>query len=116
MRNAWHHNLGTNNYLVRICDRSVIRPEGTLPDVMVSVDTWEYLAIFFIINPRNRLDGHPLILGRPWLAITDAYLGCRIGSMTITKGNDVNNLALYPPTQPSLTIVKTRKQLATYLK
>lgn len=36
--------------------------------------------------------------------------------MTITKGNDVKNLALYPPTQPSLTIVKTRKQPTTYLE
>ena len=36
--------------------------------------------------------------------------------MTITIGNDVNNLALYPPTQLSLTIVKTRKQPTTYLK
>jgi len=35
--------------------------------------------------------------------------------MTITRGNDVNNLALYPPAQPSLTIIKTRKQLVTYL-
>lgn len=36
--------------------------------------------------------------------------------MTITKGNDVNNLALYPPAQPSLTIVQTRKQPVAYLK
>jgi len=36
--------------------------------------------------------------------------------MTITRGNDVNNLALYPPTQPRLPIVKIRKQPTTYLK
>lgn len=35
--------------------------------------------------------------------------------MTITRGNDVKNLALYPPAQPSLTIVKTRKQPVRYL-
>jgi len=35
--------------------------------------------------------------------------------MTITRGNDVKNLALYPPAQPSLTIVRTRKQPMTYL-
>ena len=35
--------------------------------------------------------------------------------MTIIRGNDVKNLALYSPAQPSLTIVKTRKQLVTYL-
>ena len=61
--------------LLELVDCSVIRPEGTLQDVMVSVDSWEYPADFFIINPRNRLDEHPLILGRPWLAIVDAYRG-----------------------------------------
>lgn len=43
--------------------------------------------------PINWLYGHPLILGRPWLATTDAYIGCRTGSMTITRGNAVKNLA-----------------------
>eukprot|EP00253_Pinus_taeda_P024676 PITA_24676 len=60
--------------LLELTDRSVIKPEGTLQDVMVSMDTWEYLADFFIINPRNWIDGHPLILGRPWLSTVDAYI------------------------------------------
>lgn len=102
--------------LLELANRSVVKPEGTLQDVMVYVDSWEYLADFLISNPRNQLDGHPLILGRPSLAIADAYIGCRIGGMTITKGNSIKNLALYPPVQPSLTIVKTRKQPTTYLK
>ena len=54
--------------LLEMADRSVVKPEGTLQDVMVSVDSWEYPADFLIINPKNQLDGHPLILGRPWLA------------------------------------------------
>jgi hypothetical protein len=82
--------------LLELADRSVVRPEGTLHDVMVSVDSWEYPADFLIINPKNRLDGHPLILGRPWLATADAYIGCRQGSMTITRGSNIKNLALYP--------------------
>lgn len=83
--------------LLELANRSVIRPEGTLQDVMVFVDTWEYPTDFLIINPRNQLDGHPLILGRPWLATADAYISCQIGSMTINRGNDVKILALYPP-------------------
>eukprot|EP00253_Pinus_taeda_P009894 PITA_09894 len=58
--------------LLELADRSVVRPEGTLYDVMVSVDSWEYPPYFLIINPKTRLDGHPLILGRPWLATVDA--------------------------------------------
>jgi len=107
--------LDTTTTLLELADQSVIKPEGTLQHVMVSVDSWEYPADFLIINPRNRLDGLPLILGRPWLVTTDAYISSRIGSMTITRGNNVKNLALYPPAHPSLTIIETRKQPITYL-
>jgi len=82
---------------------------------MVSLDSSEYLADFLIINPRNRLDGHPLILGRPWLATADAYISWRTGCMAIARGSNLKNLALYPLAQPSLTIIKTRKQPISYL-
>ena len=51
--------------LLELANQSVVKPEGTLQDVMVSVDSWEYPTDFLIINPRNRLDGHPIIIGRP---------------------------------------------------
>eukprot|EP00253_Pinus_taeda_P008877 PITA_08877 len=101
--------------LLELVDRSLVRPEGTLYDVMVSVDSWEYPIDFLVINPKTRLDGHPLILGRPWLATADAYIGCRQGNMTITKGSDVKNLILYPPAQPSLPMIKTNPYPVSYL-
>eukprot|EP00253_Pinus_taeda_P026620 PITA_26620 len=82
---------------------------------MVSVDSWEYPTDFLIINPKTRLDGHPLILGRPWLATADAYIDCQQGNMIITKGADIKNLVLYPPAQPSITIVKTNRHPVSYL-
>eukprot|EP00253_Pinus_taeda_P019997 PITA_19997 len=82
---------------------------------MVSVDSWEYPTNFLIINPKIRLDGHPLILGRPWLATADAYIGCRQGNMTITRGPDIKNLVLYPLAQPSLTMIKTNQHPVSYL-
>ena len=101
--------------MLELDDRSVVRPEGTLYDVTVPVDSWEYPTDFLIINPKTRLDGHPLILGRPWLATVDAYIGCRQGNMTITRGPDIKNLALYPPAQPSVTMTKTNKHPVSYL-
>jgi len=95
---------------LKLANRPVVMPKGTLHDVMVFVDSWEYPTDFLIINPKNRLDGHPLILGRPWLVTVDAYIGCRQGSMTITRGSNIKNLALYPPAQPSVTIIKNNKQ------
>eukprot|EP00253_Pinus_taeda_P027785 PITA_27785 len=82
---------------------------------MVSVDSWEYPTDFLIINPKTRLDAHPLILGRPWLATADAYIGCQQGNMIITRGADIKNLVLYPPAQPSVTIVKTNRHPVSYL-
>lgn len=85
--------------LLELVDHLVVRPEGNLQDIMVSIDSWDHQVYFLIINPKSRLDGHPLILGRPWLATDDAYIGCQEGSMTIAKGDVVKNLVLYPPCQ-----------------
>eukprot|EP00253_Pinus_taeda_P012613 PITA_12613 len=104
----------TSTFL-ELADRSVVRPEGILHDVMVSVDSWEYSTDFLIINPKTQLDGHPLILGRPWLTTADVYIGCRQGNMIITKGANIKNLVLYPPVQPSITIVKTNRHPISYL-
>jgi hypothetical protein len=66
--------------MLQLVDRSVVKPVDTLQDIAISVDSWEYPTDFLIINPRSGLDGHPLILGRPWLTTTDAYIGCRTGT------------------------------------
>jgi len=71
-------------------------------DVMVSIDFWEYLVDFLVLQPKKKFNGYPLILGRPWLATVDAYISCRAGNMTIKNGHLSKQLVLYPPTQPSL--------------
>ena len=38
------------------------------------------------------MEGHPMILGRPWLAIVDAYMSCQKGEMTIS--NDLSTKKL----------------------
>jgi hypothetical protein len=83
----------------------MVKPVDTLQDTTISVDSWEYPTNFLVINPRSRLDGHPLLLGRPWLTTTDAYIGCRTGNMTIARGNATKNLILYPPAKPSLPTI-----------
>jgi len=108
--------LGTpTSTLLEIIVRLVVKPKGTLHDIMVSVDSWEYHADFLIINPKNRLDGHPLILGRTWLPTADAYIGCRKRNMTITRGSNIKNLAVYSLAHQSLTIMKTNKKPLSYL-
>jgi hypothetical protein len=54
-----------------------------------------------VLQPKSSLRGHPLILGGPWLAIVDAFIGCRSGSMTISDGYDTKKLTLYHHATPS---------------
>jgi hypothetical protein len=88
--------------VLELADRSTIKPEGVIDDLVISVDSWEYPADFVVLQPKTHLGGHPLILGRPWLATTDAFIGCRSGSMTISDGYDTKKLTLYPHATPSV--------------
>ena len=95
-------NLRPNPTILELAYRSTIKPEGILDDLVISVDSWEYPADFLVLQPKSQLGGHPLILGRPWLSIANAFISCRSGSMTISDGTEIKNLTLYPATQPSL--------------
>lgn len=70
--------------MLELADRSEVDPEGVLADIFISLDSWEYPTKFYVIKPKTNLGGHPLILGRSWLATIDAYIGCRSRNMTIT--------------------------------
>jgi hypothetical protein len=85
-----------------LADRSIVKPEGIVDDVIVSVDSWEYPANFMILQPKANLGGYPLILGWPWLATNYAYISCRSRDMTISHGTSTKKLTLYPPAKPSL--------------
>lgn len=97
-------NLQYTPTLLQLADRSVIKPDGVLEDVCVSLDSWEYPVDFMLLTPKNNLGGHPLILGRPWLATADAFIGCRSSDMFISDGNSTNKFTLYPPARITIDI------------
>ena len=90
-------NLKPTPTILQLGDRSTIKHERILFDLVISVDSWEYLANFLVLQPKSQPGGHPLILGRPWLAIVDACISCQFESMTISDGTEIKNLTLYPP-------------------
>ena len=55
-----------------------------------------------VLQTKTKLGGHPLILGRPWLATADASISCRSGSMTISNGQETKQLTLYPHATPMI--------------
>ena len=95
-------NLRPTPNVLELVDRSTIKTEGILDDLIISIDSWEYPTNFLVLQPKSQLGGHPLILGRPWLATADACISCRSGSMTISDGTETKNLTLYPLAQLSL--------------
>jgi len=88
--------------MLQLVDHSTVTPEGIVEDVMVSIDSLEYPTNFLVLQPKVKLIGYPLILGRPWLATADAYISCRAENMTIKNGHMSKQLILYPPAQPLL--------------
>ena len=95
-------NLQYTLTLLQLTDRSTIKLDGVLEDVCVSLDSWEYPVDFTVLMPKNNLGGHPLIVGRPWLAIVDAFIGCRSGEMFMSNGNYTNKFTLYPPARTTI--------------
>jgi len=99
------HALGLQNLnhtptVLEMTDRSTIKPVGKLKDITILVDSWHYPVDFLVLQTQSPAGGHPLILGRPWLATADAYIGCRFGHMVISNGQVTKNLVLYPPAEP----------------
>lgn len=86
--------------ILELDDHSTIKPEGFIEDLTISVESWNYPANFVVLQTKTKLGGHPLILGRPWLATTDSFISCRSGSMTISNGCETKKLTLYPHATP----------------
>jgi hypothetical protein len=72
--------------ILELADKTRVITEGILDDVMVTLASWEYPIDFLVIHSKYPARGHLVILGRPWLATTNAFIGCREGEMTISNG------------------------------
>ena len=65
VRKLWLINLRPTPTILELADRSTIKPEGSLDNLVIFVDSWEYPADFLVLQPKSQLGGNPLILGRP---------------------------------------------------
>ena len=89
-------NLTSTPNVLELVDNNKVMPIGIIEYIMVTLDSWDYPIDFFLGRPKSSSGGHPLILGRPCLATTDALIRCRTGQMTISKRLSMNKLTLYP--------------------
>ena len=81
-----------------LADRSVKIPKGIVEDVLVKVDKF-YCPIDFVVldtEPVAEGTNHvPIILGRPFLATSNAIINCQNGVMQITFGNMTLELNIF---------------------
>ena len=70
--------------------RSIKIPKGTVEDVLIQVDKFYYLVDFVVLDREPIAVGTnyvPIILGRPFLATSNAITNCRNGVMQLTFAN-----------------------------
>jgi hypothetical protein len=92
--------LRPTSTILELTDKTKVIPEGILDDIIVTLASWEYLVDFIVIHSKDPPKGHLVILGRPWLATANAFIGCREGEMTISNGISIQHLTIYPLAQP----------------
>ena len=81
-----------------LVDRSVKIPKGIVEDVLVKVDKFYYLVDFIVLDTKPVAEGTnhvPVIVGRPFLATSNAIINCRNGVMQLTFGNMTSELNIF---------------------
>ena len=90
--------LKPTNITLSLADRSVKIPKGIVEDVLVKVDKFYYPMYFVVLDEEPVAEGTnqvPIILGRPFLATSNAIINCRNGVMQLTFGNMTLELNIF---------------------
>ena len=90
--------LKPNSITLSLADRSIKIPKGTVEDVLIQVDKFYYPIDFVVLDTEPVAVGAnyvPIILGRPFLATSNAIINCRNGVMQLTFGNMTLELNIF---------------------
>ena len=81
-----------------LANRSVNIPKGIVEDVLLKVDKFYYLVDFVMLDTEPiaiGLNHVPIILGRPFLATSNAIINFQNGVMHLTFGNMTLELNIF---------------------
>ena len=90
--------LKPTNITLSLANRSVKIPKGIVEDVLVKVEKFYYPVDFVVLDTEPIASGPnhmPIILGRPFLATSNAIINCRNGVMELTFGNMTMELNIF---------------------
>ena len=90
--------LKPTSITLSLADRSIKIPKGTIEDVLIQVDRFYYPVDFVVLDTEPVVVGAnhvPIILGRPFLATSNATINFRNGVMQLTFGNMTLELNIF---------------------
>jgi hypothetical protein len=90
--------LKPTKVVLQLADRSVVIPRGIVEDVLVQVDKFYFPMDFIVLDTQPVAQSStevPVILGRPFLATSNALINCRNGIMKLTFGNMTIELNIF---------------------
>ena len=84
--------------ILQLADRSVKNLRGIVKDVLVKVDAFYFPIDFVVLDTEPALNASTqihVILGHPFLAISNALINCWSGVMKISFGNMTVELNIF---------------------
>ena len=90
--------LKPTNITLSFVDRSVKIPKRIVEDVLVKVEKFYYSVDIVVLDTESTAESTnqvPIILGRPFLATSNAIINCQNGVMQLTFGNMTLELNIF---------------------
>ncbi|KAI5351574.1 hypothetical protein L3X38_004465 [Prunus dulcis] len=90
--------LKPTSITLQLADRSVKIPRGMVEDVLVQVEKFYFPVDFIVLDTEPVVYSNsqiPIILGRPFLATSNAHINCRNGLMQLSFGNTTLELNIF---------------------
>ena len=101
--------LKPTSITLSLADRSIKIPKGKVEDVLVQVDKFYYPVDFFVLDTEPAAAGTnylPIILGRPFLATSNAIINFRNSVMQLTFGNMTLELNIFHLSKKHMLLVE----------
>ena len=90
--------LKPTKVVLQLADRSIRKPRGIVEDVLVKIHKFYFPVDFIVLDTQpisHAGTSIPVILGRPFLATSNALINCRSGVLKLSFGNMTVELNIF---------------------
>ena len=86
MRKLGLNLTGPSSFVINMANQSPVVPVGVIKDCRLNTDGEEYIVTFQVIRMHDNKDAFPILLGRPWLRMSNAVVDWGGHKPSITYG------------------------------